>query len=72
LLALVDVTYNFIMTDVGSFGRSSDGGMFSHSAVGKRMENGSLNILPDSGLPWDNIEAPFVIIGDETFPLNHT
>jgi len=69
LLALVDANYNFIMIDVGSFGRSSDGGIFSHSALGKRMENGSLNIPPDSCLPRTNIEAPFVIIGDEAFPL---
>jgi hypothetical protein len=69
LLALVDANYNFIMIDVGSFGRSSDGGIFSHSAFGKRMENGSLNIPPDSCLPGTNIEAPFVIVGDEAFPL---
>jgi hypothetical protein len=36
LLTLIDATYNFIMTDVGSFGRSSDGGIFSHSALRKR------------------------------------
>jgi len=41
LLALVDANYNFIMTDVGSFGRSSDGGIFSHLALGKRIKNGS-------------------------------
>jgi len=69
LLALVDANYNFIMIDVGSFGRSSDGGIFSHSALGKRMENSSLNIPPDSSLPGTNIEAPFVIVGDEAFPL---
>jgi len=57
LLALVDANYNFIMIDVGSFGRSSDGGIFSHSTLGKRMENGSLNIPPDSCLPGTNIES---------------
>jgi hypothetical protein len=72
LLVLVDANYNFIMTDVGSFRRSSDGGIFSHSALGKRMENSSLNIPPDSCLPGTNIEAPFFIVGDGVFPLKHT
>jgi hypothetical protein len=44
LLALLDATYNFIMTAVGSFGRSSGGGIFSNSALGRRTENGSINI----------------------------
>jgi hypothetical protein len=34
LLALVDANYNFIRIDAGSFGRSSDGGIFSHSPLG--------------------------------------
>ena len=69
LLVLVDANYNFIMIDVGSFGRSSDGGILSHPALGKRMENGRLSIPPDSCLPGTNIEGPFVIVGDEAFPL---
>jgi hypothetical protein len=69
LLALVDAKYKFIMIDVGSFGRSSDGATFSNSALEKRMENGTLNIPPNSFLPGINIEAPFVIVGDEAFPL---
>ena len=69
LLALVDANYDFVMIDVGPFGRSSDGGIFSHSALEKRMENGSLNIPLDSCLPGANIEAPFAMVGDEAFPL---
>jgi len=57
------------MIDVGSFERSSDGGIFSHSALGKRMENGSLNIRTDICVPGTYIEAPFVIVGDEAFQL---
>jgi hypothetical protein len=64
LLALVDAAYSLIMNDVGSFGRSSDGCIFSYSALGKRMENGSLSIQPDRCLPGSNIEGPFVIVGD--------
>ena len=35
----------------------------------RHSENGSLNIPPDSCLPATNIEAPFVTVGDEAFPL---
>ena len=70
LLALVDATYNFIKIDVGSFGRSSDGGIFSHSALGRRMENGSLHIPLDSCLPGTNVQAPSLLVGDEAFPLH--
>jgi hypothetical protein len=36
------------MINVGSFGRTSVGGIFSHSELGKRIENASLNIPLDS------------------------
>jgi hypothetical protein len=49
------------MIDVGSFGSSSDGGIFSHSALGRRMENGSLDIPLEICLPGSIIEAPFVL-----------
>jgi hypothetical protein len=70
LLVLVGANYNFIVIDVGFFfGRSIDGGIFSHSAQGKHMENSSLHIPPDSCLPANNIEVSVVIVRDEAFPL---
>ena len=66
---LVGANYNFIVIDVGFLGRSIDGGIFSYSALGKHMENSSLNIPPDSCLPGTNIEASVVIVRDEAFPL---
>ena len=69
LLALVDANCNFIAVDVGSFGRNSNGGIFSHSNLGKRLEEGTMDLPPDTMLPGTNKKAPFVIVGDETFPL---
>jgi hypothetical protein len=42
LLALVDANYKFIAVDIGFYGRSSDGGIFSTSNLGKRLEMGTL------------------------------
>jgi len=69
LLALVDANYNFIAVDVGAYGKNSDGGILAHSNFGKSLENGSLNIPNDEILPNTNISAPYVILGDEAFPL---
>jgi len=41
----------------------------AHSNLGKSLENGSLNIPNDEILPNTNISVPYVILGDEAFPL---
>lgn len=46
LLALVDGNCNFIAVDVGSFGKNSDGGIFSHFNLGKRLEEGTMDLPP--------------------------
>lgn len=69
LLALVDAHNNFIAVDVGSYGKNSDGGIFAHSNLGKALENNSLKIPESQTLPGTNTKAPFVIVGDEAFPL---
>lgn len=37
LLALVDAQYNFIVVDVGSYGKNSDGGIFASSNLSKAI-----------------------------------
>lgn len=69
LLALVDARCNFIAVDVGEYGKNSDGGIFANSKLGKALQRGSLNVPADTALPNTNIHVPYVIVGDEAFPL---
>lgn len=69
LLALVDAHGNFIAVDVGSYGKSSDGGIFAQSQLGKGLERHQMAVPDDAPLPGTNQCAPFVIVGDEAFPL---
>ena len=71
LLALVDANYKFIAVDVGSYGKNSDGGIFSHSHLGQRFENGTTNLPEPKCLPGTNDKMPFVMVGDEAFPLKN-
>lgn len=71
LLALVDANLQFIAIDVGSFGRNSDGGIFAHSNLGKALSAGTLNLPKETPLPGAQHlgPMPYVIVGDEAFPL---
>lgn len=69
LLALVDADYKFIAIDVGSYGRNSDGGIFSQSIIGQKLKNKTLNVLEPAPLTENGDPLPYVIVGDEAFPL---
>lgn len=69
LLALVNAHYQFIAVDIGAYGKNSDGGIFAHSQLGKNLENGRCNIPNETNLPNTDTPAPYVIVGDEAFPL---
>jgi len=69
LLVLVDANYKFTIIDVGGYGKSSDGGLFTRPIFGKSLEANTLNI--SNSKPPPNSEEPvhFVIVGDEALPL---
>ena len=71
LMALVDASYCFTVIDVGSYGSSSDGGIFSKSCFGISLAEGTLQLPPCKSLPGadNNEKLPHVIVGDEAFPL---
>lgn len=69
LLALVDAHCNFIAVDVGAYGKNSDGGIFVNSNLGRAFQRDSLFIPKNTALPGTHTSAPYVIVGDEAFPL---
>ncbi|XP_058618261.1 uncharacterized protein LOC131531494 isoform X1 [Onychostoma macrolepis] len=71
LLALVDADYRFRVIQVGDFGRSSDGGVYARSDLGRGMENNTLHVPPSTSLPGAAHlgDVPFVMVGDTAFPL---
>lgn len=69
LLALVDADYRFIAVDIGSYGKNSDGGIFSNSKLGNALNNGTSDVPGSKQLPGSHISTPHVIIADSAFPL---
>ena len=58
------------MVDIGDAGRRSDGGVLSNSAFGRALEDNSLSFPPSDPLPgMPSSQVPYVIVGDEAFPL---
>lgn len=69
LLAIVDADYKFTYVDVGCNGRVSDGGIFAQTAIHNSLENSKLSIPTPKPLPGREDAVPYVIVGDEAFPL---
>lgn len=71
LLALVDANDRFLITQIGDFGRTSDGGVFRNSALCKGLETNTLHVPPGTPLPDTEFlgEVPYVIVADAAFPL---
>lgn len=67
---IADANYKFVtIIDVGGYGKQSDGGIFSLSNVYKCLQTNQFNMPTPEYLPSTEIKAPFVILGDEAYPL---
>lgn len=69
LMATVNANYEFIMVDIGDYGRLSDGSVFSSSNLGYAINNDTLNIPPPQQLDDNPTLYPYVFVGDDAFPL---
>jgi len=68
LLAIVDPYYNFIIVDIGSYGRHSDSAIFENSSFYREFIDNK-TILPPKPLPGTDTPVPHVFVGDERFKL---
>jgi hypothetical protein len=71
-MAWVDADYKFIFVYIGSYDSSSDATIFRNSNMGRKLENGELNIPIDGPLSNDinGTSITFVVVGDEAFGLS--
>lgn len=69
LMAVVDSCYRFIVVDVGQKGSASDSGVFERSLFGQAYLANQVNVPPPAELPGTVLLAPYVIVGDEGYPL---
>ena len=70
LMAVVDAQYNFVVVDIGAYGRQSDGNVFANSLFGKKLKNLQLPLPAEEPLTaTSEPQLPYVFVGDEAFPL---
>ena len=69
LQGLADANCKFITIDVGATGKQSERGVFRNSDLYLYLECNAFNVPTAIKLSNTNIKTPFVILGDEAYPL---
>ena len=70
LLAICDSKYCFTLFDLGQYGSNNDSGALLKSKISELFENSVLNIPPPSDIDgFPSNPVPYVLLGDEIFPL---
>ena len=73
LLAVVDADYNFVVVDVGAYGRQSDASIFSNSSFGKMLKEEQLPLPESKPLPGTpNQPCPQYLSATKRFPSGKT
>ncbi|XP_020297219.1 protein ALP1-like [Pseudomyrmex gracilis] len=68
LMAICDANYIIRFVDIGAYGRRSDGGTFSDSAIGKYFDNNLMNVPQPAAISGSPV-LPYCLVGDGAFPL---
>ena len=70
-MAVCDAKYKFLAVGIGAYGRQSDGSVFRNSLLGKLLLGQQLPLPPPVSLSETlATPTPFVLVGDEAFPLS--
>lgn len=72
LLAVVSADYRFIYVDIGSEGKSSDGGIWAKCSLYEHLYDpmNPLNIPCNDTLPGCCTKVPYFLVGDDAFRLD--
>lgn len=71
LMAIADSQYRFLYVDVGSYGKDADSTIFKRSSFWNMLQSNLLCIPKENPLNENGgISTPFVLVGDEGFPLH--
>ena len=68
-MATVDACYQFIMVDIGDYGRLCDDRVFANINLGYAINNNLLNLQNERQFEGTNKYNPYVFVGDDVFPL---
>lgn len=71
LMGLVDAEYCFVFADCGCQGRLSDGAVYQNTVLYQKILNEQLCLPSPEPLPGRQKETPYVIVGDDAFPLSN-
>ena len=69
LLAVCDAKYCFTIADIGGYGCSNDASILSNSTCGEIFENHPSTLKIPCPARFDDKNLPYVLLGDEIFPL---
>lgn len=64
-----DANYIICCVDIGASGRQSDAGLFENSIMGLLSERKEFDLPASEPLYADGPILPYILIGDEVFPL---
>lgn len=69
LQEVVDANYKFISIEFGCYGKVWRGGGFKYSGLFFHLASGRTPIPNAGALPIFNTIVPYIILGDEAYPL---